>query len=553
MSGTESVSTTVAACAALLRDCRARRRDGDPKQALRAALAVANCARAPPNLALQAHVQAAELLYEHTEEVGMAVQQLRTALGRCDGAPATVTTPVLCAAACVLQGLIQRGELELAGQLLEPLLAVLLQQRTDAADASVDPLPLLASHVRVLQVVLLDAEGRLGAAAASLPAVREAAQALKATPAAPDAPHAGWAQAGTLLRLLTLLEAALLWRRGELGEAEQCCAAALAEAEEGAPAGGKAAKAAKSSKEASAAGVVGAAVTNDLLLLRAGLHLVRLDCTSAMRDLAAARGAAAGSAAWHLRMVHAALALEAPDAAERSAQLAATAARHDGHRVWAELLLLLLLQRRRGGDTAAAAAPPKRGAQQAELRAIAARRGTTQQALLLALLSLLQTEAAAGDAAESDEAEAELASCVEVMEAFTSSDSELGSAVLTTLALATVARSSRTAPADGGAGVGGGAAAAAAAASATSAAVAEVVGAKRKRTEDALMSALILAARMQDAHTQRMVLEELVSHHSPDDPAQADEYAHHLRAKEETIDRAVGDAKRTAAFGQLFG
>lgn len=543
MSGTESVSTTVAACAALLRSCRAQRRD-DPKQALRAALAVVNCARAPPNLALQAHVQAAELLFEHTEEAGMAVQQLRTALGRCDGAPASVTTPVLCASACVLQGLVQRGELELAGQLLEPLLAALLLQRTDTVDASVDPLPLLVCHVRVLQVVLLDAEGRLGAAAASLPAAREAAQALKATPAAPDAPHAGWAQADTLLRLLTLLEAALRWRRGELDEAEQCCTAALAAEAEVAPAGGgkaaKAAKATKATQEASA-GAVGAAVTNDLLLLRAGLHLVRLDCTAAMRDLATARGATAGSAAWHLRMVHAALALEAPDAAEQSAQLAATAARHDGHRVWAELLLLLL--RRRAGT---AASPPKRGALQAELRALAARRGASQQALLLALLSLLQTDAKAGDAAESDEAEAELAACVEVMEAFTASDSELGSAVLTTLALATVARHTRTSS-DCGAGVGssGG--------GAVGSAVAEVVGAKRKRTEDALMSALILAARMQDAHTQRVLLEELVTHHAPDDPAQAEEYAHHLRAKEETIDRAVGDAKRTATFRQLFG
>ena len=67
------------------------------------------------------------------------------------------------------------------------------------------------------------------------------------------------------------------------------------------------------------------------------------------------------------------------------------------------------------------------------------------------------------------------------------------------------------------------------------------------------MSSLILAARMQDAHTQRALLAELVRHHAPADPPAAEEYARHLRAKEQAIGEAIGNATRSAAFQRLFG
>eukprot|EP00964_Phaeocystis_antarctica_P109236 scaffold73729_cov30-Phaeocystis_antarctica.AAC.1 len=86
-------------------------------------------------------------------------------------------------------------------------------------------------------------------------------------------------------------------------------------------------------------------------------------------------------------MVHAAVALEAPRCAERHAELAANAARHDGQRVWAELFLVLLRQRGK--------------ARLAPLRALGARRATAPQALLQAVLGLLQVEAEGGGAAGS--------------------------------------------------------------------------------------------------------------------------------------------------------
>ena len=94
---------------------------------------------------------------------------------------------------------------------MEPLLAFLLQRPAlvSGVDSSSDPYPLLCCHVHVLELALLDGEGRLGAAAAALPAVRLAAQALRGTPAAPAAPHASWAQADALLRVVALLEVSL--------------------------------------------------------------------------------------------------------------------------------------------------------------------------------------------------------------------------------------------------------------------------------------------------------------------------------------------------------
>ena len=121
---------------------------------------------------------------------------------------AALAMPVAVASAAILQGLILQSELEAARQLLDPLLAHLLQRRADgdggggatATDAAAaGPLPLLCCHVRVLQLALLDAEGRLRAAAASLPAVRTAVEEVRNAPAnAPGAPHAGWASPAAL-------------------------------------------------------------------------------------------------------------------------------------------------------------------------------------------------------------------------------------------------------------------------------------------------------------------------------------------------------------------
>ena len=100
------------ACAALTR--RAHDQTRSPSCRLHSALAVCGSSSAPLNLALQAHATAALLLYRHTEEAALSVQQLQAALERCDAAPSHQTLPVVCAGAAVAQGLIQHGELELA-------------------------------------------------------------------------------------------------------------------------------------------------------------------------------------------------------------------------------------------------------------------------------------------------------------------------------------------------------------------------------------------------------------------------------------------------------
>ena len=239
-------------------------------------------------------------------------------------------------------------------------------------------------------------------------------------------------------------------------------------------------------------------------------------------------------------MVHAAVAVGAPGCAERHAELAANAARHDGQRVWAELFLVLLRQRGK--------------ARLAPLRALGARRAAAPQALLQAVLGLLQVEAEGGGAAgsvdeaceageggEGGEGERRLAACI------ASAKNELGSSLLTALALTAVARRAGTGDA---------------AAEGHAQGHAERGGGKRRRSEDALdalNAALILAARMQDAHTQCAVLTELAQQQQqqPQQPVeelpQADEYGQHLRAKRQAIDDAVGSARRSAAFEALFG
>ena len=89
------------------------------------------------------------------------------------------------------------------------------------------------------------------------------------------------------------------------------------------------------------------------------------------------------------------------------------------------------------------------------------------------------------------------------------------------------------------------------------------VGHARAVQLDALNAAPILAARMQDAHTQCAVLAELAQQQPPQPPQQckpppqelpqADEYGQHLRAKRQAIDDAVGSARRSTAFEALFG
>ena len=174
------------ACAALTRQAQDETRS--PSCRLHSALAVCGSSSAPLHLALQAHATAALLLYRHTEEAALSVQQLQAALERCDAAPSHQTLPVVCAGAAVAQGLILQGELELARchqarttphghghpptssprtprprhrQIMEPLLAFLLQRPAlgSGVDSS-DPYPLLCCHVHVLELALLDGEGR---------------------------------------------------------------------------------------------------------------------------------------------------------------------------------------------------------------------------------------------------------------------------------------------------------------------------------------------------------------------------------------------------------
>ena len=282
---------------------------------------------------------------------------------------------------------------------------------------------------------------------------------------------------------------------------------------------------------------------------------MKLDLQGALEDLAASRagtpggGAGGGGAgggggewAWQLRMCHAALALEEPRRAARHAAAAAAAARHDGQRVWAELFTLLL------------ADPPRR----AGLRRLAERRGAAPQALLQALLGQLQgDEGEQGDSGgEAEEvADHRLAACLR------QGDSELGSALLTTLALTAVARHASSSAAEAAASQASAASSQSSSAAGSSTLAVDRASAaasskKRRRDEevlDALNAALILSARMQDAHTQCAVLEGLVRAQATDDPPQADECAQHLRAKRQALADAVGAAKRSAAFRDLFG
>ena len=99
------------ACAALTQ--RARDEAREPPCRLRSALAVCGNSSAPLNLSLLAHATAAELLYRHTEEAALAVQQLQAALERCDAAPSLQTLPVVCTAAAIIQGLILQCELQM--------------------------------------------------------------------------------------------------------------------------------------------------------------------------------------------------------------------------------------------------------------------------------------------------------------------------------------------------------------------------------------------------------------------------------------------------------
>ena len=170
------------ACAALTR--RAQDETRSPSCRLHSALAVCGSSSAPLNLALQAHATAALLLYRHTEQAALSVQQLQAALERCDAAPSHQTLPVVCAGAAVAQGLLLQGELQLARchqartphnvarpppptsspriprprhrQLMEPLLAFLLQRPAlvTGVDSSSDPYPLLCCHVHVLELLV---------------------------------------------------------------------------------------------------------------------------------------------------------------------------------------------------------------------------------------------------------------------------------------------------------------------------------------------------------------------------------------------------------------
>ena len=535
-----------------------------PRERIRCALAATQAgSNLPAPLRCRAHLALGELLHEHADEPVLAVTHLRSAIGLCDrpSTPAPLRLAVLCRSMSVGQGLVRSGQLKDARSLLETLQGALLKGSGAEGDhdAPAPPDPTghwLLAHVGVLRVVLLVRDGLLKPAERMLPDVIAHVDTLPASfrhacmkdktvtasqPALATAIYGPTRSA--LRRVLEFQKASILAQQGELRDATKAVDELLSQTSQ-------AADAAKlDARERGGApnldGAADAAINDEARLLRASLHVTKLEFDQAIalakelkpilcpfptpvaaspaqkkrqRDAAQATAPAPsrahGRASWLLLLAHAALALEEYGVANQLVQRAADSLAGTPHpaqtvlSLWVKMLECML--------------DPEQGETRAEtLRSLTVSEEVRSHRLLRGTVFLAQGEASLA-AGAAEEAERRLTRCVKFCVGESRCD-VLAAASLTALAAAVGANgggaadgeasSSATVTSPGGGGDGGEA----------------DKDPKRRRSEDALSSALCMAAKMEDLHAQRRTLKGWSQHYVN-----------------------IGDETQATAFGELY-
>ena len=275
-------------------------RSSEPQERLRCALAVANAAGdLPVDIRCCAHVQAGHELHAQCEEPRQTVYHLRAALGLCDlqrtELPATLLLSSLSEACSTAQDMLHHGTLKQARALLETLQGVLQEQWAEECEPTfAGAIRRLSAHAGVLHAYLMLGEGLLPAAARLLPTVRDEVDALPADADA-RAPDAPWASRRLLLLACSLASALVHTRQGELDLATHETDALLADADAAAsvsplpshvpspsPAVAASPRAAASVASAEAERSAALALANEARLLRASLHIARLEYEAAI-------------------------------------------------------------------------------------------------------------------------------------------------------------------------------------------------------------------------------------------------------------------------------
>jgi hypothetical protein len=491
---------------------------------IHSALAVLQAGQIPVATRCRAHLTTASLFLDLTEDVDQAVQHLRTALSLCTGSaqpiPAQLRLEVLVAATRVSQEFLQLGVLKAARPLLETLQGV-LQQLPAELDDEVDSTAVqrLAAHAGILHVSLLQREGQLVAADRMVNSVAEMISELPDVPAGVAAAAVrtpqrtagpdlvAWPSRETLQRTLSFLRTLVLAQQGEGKTAKRSLDELLQELDSAATAGKR------GSVHARADAAASEVLATEARLLSASLLLARHEFSEALElaaqlykplcstdkdddERAESRGGAEaawptarrhGAASWLLLISHASFALGLRDEAcalVRRAAASPGAASSVAVEHWCSLLRLVL-------DVAPGAAARHEALRQMPLSEDAKAHRTLRGA---ALLFLGEASLSVGNAAE---AEKRLARCVKMSLGEGRCDG-LTAPALTSLADA-IGKDGEDYDHEG--------------------------GAKRRRIEDSLSSALMIAARMEDLDAQRKALLGWSRHYAAvHDEAQAAEF-----------------------------
>lgn len=470
---------------------------------LHCALAICNTSGAkdlPEEVRCRAHVAAGTLLHERDGHQAWAVSHLRSAMQACgrqchwdwDCFLETVS-----AALRISQTLLRHGMLKEVKALHECLKGVLQQEAsghnpmpTQRPDGSREAVQWLSAHCSALNVSLLVHEGQFNAAARALTSARDATLALP-TEATSVAGLASFASRDELLSVLSVHSTLILARQGELDQAAAGLQELLAASQASIKAMTHAAHDATRVRMKLCEGRV----------LAATMSIARLDFSTAFvtfhelhRTLHAAPATALdmsapvppprspiGKSVWLVLVAQLALAVEDKPVAigllrEARAADAASALPSAALGLWCELLLLLLEETR----PAVLRDALSRLVQAEKARPLRLLRSAVYYAQGLTALALEQPA----------EAERLLARCVK----HTIGDSRCDG--LTASALAAMAAASRAGGAggDGGDGL-------------------PERERKRRRAEDSLSSALIIAARMADDGIKRRTLDGFAKHY----------------------------------------
>ena len=538
-------------------------------------------------------MQAATLYHELTEESSQTIVHLRSALSLCSrpepepALPTRLRLSVLCTATTIVQGLVVSGALKDARVILEILQGV-LQQRSadeeaaqnnnaDAVDggspsaASAVRLQLLA-HVSVVHVSMLQREGQLLAAGrlcqTTLERVSELPEDVPSHVGPADrAGRAGgaaasdgrelicWAPREVLRGALEFLHALILAQQGELAASTTALDAIIANATS--TLASPSAKGAGDGNAAAASARLVAysqrALADEARLLRATIHLAALEFDEALalaqelRGPLCAPGAAVGGesgfgesavfpprrshglSSWLLLLAQASLCFEQNDAAAALVQRArkeCERSNHFGISHWCQLLEKLLV-------------PSSAKERQEKLRELGVDDNVRTHRLLRGALLLYQGELSL-ELGNVDEAEKRLTRCVKLSVGESRCDA-LTASGLTSLACAVGAQAE-------GEGGGGGARASADGDTADG----EDRESKRRRTEDSLSSALMLAAQMDDLHAQRRALRGWADHYeSIGDEAQATQFGDLHAEFHGKLERKLAHSKGSTALRAL--